>query len=55
MDYVRYRKHPRIYKKNEDKEDETVLNLSMATAAGVLALAFAKGVFWGYMLKRKRR
>ncbi|MCX7923867.1 MAG: hypothetical protein N3B21_17925 [Clostridia bacterium] len=55
MSYVRYnRKHPRLYKKNmPEQEEENALTLSAASAVGILALTFAKGIFWGYMIKRR--
>lgn len=54
MNQVRYyRKYPRTVEKlNEDSEDWT-LDLSAITAAGILLFAFAKGMFWGFMLKKR--
>ncbi|RCX16571.1 hypothetical protein DFR58_11064 [Anaerobacterium chartisolvens] len=53
MDGVRYRQYPRIYKKKNSKEQEDeCISFSVTAAAGIAALVFAKGVFWGYMLKK---
>lgn len=53
MEDVRYRKHPRVYHKKPSDEKEKSLNLSGAAAIGIIALAFFKGMFWGYMIKRR--
>lgn len=54
MAYTKYRKHPRVYQKQvSEKNEERSLVLSAAAAVGIVALAFAKGVFLGYMLKRR--
>lgn len=53
MDYGRYRKHPRIYKKSVPEEEQRTLSLSAAAAAGILTLAFLKGMFWGYLIKKR--
>ncbi|MCX8130116.1 MAG: hypothetical protein N3I35_08460 [Clostridia bacterium] len=54
MEYARYRRHPRVYQKqNNEKDEENSLVLNVAVAAGIVVFAFAKGMFWGYMLKRK--
>ncbi len=53
MDHIRYyRKYPRTIEKPSLDEERTI-NLGAATVAGILVLAFASGMFWGYMLKRK--
>lgn len=54
MEYARYRRHPRVYQKQvTEKSEEKSLVFSAAAAVGIVAFAFAKGMFWGYMLKRK--
>lgn len=56
MNQVRYyRKYPRTYEKQHEQDNERTIDLSVATAAGILVLTFAKGMFWGYMLKRMMR
>ncbi len=52
MDDVRYRQYPRIYKKKNSKEPEDESISFSAAAAGIAALVFVKGMFWGYMLKK---
>lgn len=53
MENTRYRRHPRVYSKKHETETENTLNLSAAAAVGILALTFVKGMFWGYMIKRR--
>lgn len=53
MNYKRNKNHSRVYKRNPVVEKEKVMTLSAAAAAGILLFAFAKGMFWGYMLKKK--
>jgi hypothetical protein len=53
MNYLKYRKHPRVYTKKNHTCDEKVLSLTAAAAVGILAFTFAKGFFWGYMLKKR--
>lgn len=55
MNYIRYRKHPRVYEKKVNESEEKSYSLSMAAAAGILAFTFVNGMFWGYMIKRKLR
>ncbi|MCX7843575.1 MAG: hypothetical protein N2489_10985 [Clostridia bacterium] len=54
MEYTKYRRHPRVYKKQAEENNENTLTLTAAAAAGILALSFAKGMFWGYMIKKWR-
>lgn len=56
MNYSKYRKHPRVYSKKHDpvEKKEKTLNISAGAAIGILAFTFAKGIFWGYLLKRKQ-
>lgn len=53
MEHTKYRKHPRVYKKKEEPQDETVLTLGAGTAVGILAAVFIKGFFWGYLINRR--
>ncbi|NMB33055.1 MAG: hypothetical protein GX992_02280 [Clostridium sp.] len=57
MSHIRYsRKYPRTHiKQLETNKDECTLSLSAMAAAGMLALVFTKGLFWGYMLKKRLR
>ena len=47
-----YRRYPRTHEK-QNEDCEKTLNLSGIAAVGILTLAFAKGMFWGYMLRKK--
>ncbi|HOQ36441.1 MAG TPA: hypothetical protein PK033_04570 [Acetivibrio sp.] len=55
MEHVRYyRKYPRTHAKQQEADDnEFTISMGAAVAAGILALTFVNGMFWGYMLKRK--
>ena len=53
MEYTKYRKYPRAHKKSAPEEDERTLTLSTAAAVGILAAIFIKGMFWGYLIKKK--
>ena len=53
MNAVKYRKYPRTYVKKEQEDDGNSINLSIAAAVGILAFAFFKGMFWGYMVKKR--
>ncbi|MFZ5989826.1 MAG: hypothetical protein ACOYWZ_22245 [Bacillota bacterium] len=56
MNQVRhYRKYPRTQVKQDTHDEEWTINLSAVAAAGILAFTFAKGMFWGYMLKKRFR
>ncbi|HEX3030161.1 MAG TPA: hypothetical protein VHT34_12865 [Clostridia bacterium] len=52
MEYTRYRKHPRVYKKNSSHE-ESILDLSVTTAAGIVAAIFVGGAVLGFCLKHR--
>ncbi len=52
MEYTRYRKYPRVYKKNCSHE-ESIIDLSVTTAAGIVAAVFVGGAVLGYCLKRR--
>jgi hypothetical protein len=53
MRYATTRKYPITHmKKSPDETNERVFDLSIPVAAGLLALIFVKGIFWGYMLKK---
>jgi hypothetical protein len=51
MRYSSARRYPitRMKKELQAKNQERVLDISLGTAAGILALAFAGGMFWGYV------
>lgn len=49
-----YRKHPRSHAKTKQEDEENVLNLSAAVAAGILAFSFVNGMLLGYMWKKCR-
>ncbi|TYQ13048.1 UNVERIFIED_CONTAM: hypothetical protein Cloal_4097 [Acetivibrio alkalicellulosi] len=54
MNQVRYyRKYPRTHEKINTDTEERTINLSASSALGILALAFVKGMFWGYVIKKK--
>ncbi|MDQ2086891.1 hypothetical protein RBH29_10680 [Herbivorax sp. ANBcel31] len=56
MNQIRYyRKYPRTHDKSDMEDNDYTLNLSAASALGILAFTFAKGIFWGYMLKKRFR
>lgn len=50
------RKHPRVHDRKHaaamSVEKERYLDLSITAAVGILAVAFVKGIFWGYMIRR---
>lgn len=52
MRYVTSRKYPITYKKKCAEPEERYLDLSVAAAVGLAALVFAKGIFWGYMIRK---
>lgn len=51
-----YREHPRVHDRkvasSSQYEEENSINLSVGAAVGILAVAFVKGLFWGYMFRR---
>ena len=49
-----YRKHPRSHAKNDKESEDSILNLSAMTAAGILAFTFVNGMLLGYMWKKSR-
>ncbi|MCX7710941.1 MAG: hypothetical protein N2484_13970 [Clostridia bacterium] len=53
MEPLKYRRHPRVYKKQTEQVEDNSINLSGAAAIGILALVFVKGVFLGYMINKK--
>lgn len=55
MDFIRYRKYPRVYDSKNRNRNKTIFNISTCSAAGILAFVFLKGMFWGYILKKYRR
>ena len=56
MRYRTVRKYPitQIKKANCLTKQDRVVDLSLCTAAGLLALVFLEGMFWGYMIKKWR-
>lgn len=56
MRYRTIRKYPitQMKKSNQIKEQERFVDLSLGAAAGLLALVFVEGMFWGYMIKKWR-
>lgn len=56
MRYNAVRKYPitQMKKDNHLKRQDRVVDLSLGAAAGLLALVFAEGMFWGYMIKKWR-
>lgn len=60
--YMRYhtiRKYPitqiKKYKPAKEQEPDRYLDITLGAAAGLLALVFAEGLFWGYMLRKMRK
>lgn len=57
MRYSAVRKYPITQMKKENclARQDRVVDLSLGTAAGLLALVFLEGIFWGYMIKKWRK
>lgn len=57
MRYDTVRKYPitQLKKSNHVKGQDHIVDLSLGTAVGLLALVFAEGMFWGYMIKKLRK
>ena len=55
MNNAASRKHPRVYNKKLNEAEEKSVSLTAATAVGILAFTFVKGLFWGYILKKSMR
>lgn len=53
MTQSKYRRHPRVYQKQAEQKDDNSIVMSGAAAVGILALAFVKGIFWGYLIKKR--
>lgn len=53
MNYVKYRKHPRVYNKKLSENEEDIIELGVISALGVLASTFVGGIVLGYILKRR--
>ena len=51
MRYTNKRTYPVTHRKKNPVAERSV-DLSLAAAAGVLVFIFAKGFFWGYVVKR---
>ena len=56
MRYSAARKYPITQMKKDNclKKQDRVVDLSLGAAAGLLALVFVEGMFWGYMIKKWR-
>ena len=56
MIYRKVRKYPitQMKKDNQLKDTDRFLDLSLGAAAGLMALVFVEGLFWGYMFKKWR-
>ena len=56
MRYGNARKYPITQMKKASKagNHERFMDLSIGAAAGLLALVFAEGMLWGYMIKKWR-
>jgi len=57
MRYRTLRKYPitQMKKNNQMKEQDHFVDISLGAAAGLLALVFAEGLIWGYMIKKLRK
>ncbi len=57
MRYSNTRKYPitQMKKNNQQSREDRIVDMSLGTAAGLLALVFLEGMFWGYMIKKLRR
>jgi preprotein translocase subunit Sss1 len=54
MYQLKYRKYPRVFKKKfVEPQKRELLNISAITAVGILAFTFVKGMFWGYVIKKR--
>ncbi|HEY8349576.1 MAG TPA: hypothetical protein PK767_06945 [Clostridiales bacterium] len=56
MRYTPNRKYPITHMKRNDQQvnSERIIDISIGTAAGVLAFVFLNGMFWGYMIRKFR-
>jgi hypothetical protein len=41
-------------KSYQNNKDERIIDLSLGTAVGLLAVIFLEGLFWGYMIRKIR-
>jgi len=57
MRYRTLRKYPitQIKRNNQMKEQDQFVDITLGAAAGLLALVFAEGLIWGYMIKKLRK
>jgi hypothetical protein len=53
MNYARNRQYTRNYKKKLSEFKEKTIDLSAAAAVGILAATFLKGMFWGYIIRKR--
>ncbi len=56
MRYSNTRKYPitQMKKSYQNNKDERIIDLSLGTAVGLLAVIFLEGLFWGYMIRKIR-
>ena len=57
MRYHTVRKYPitQMKKENQLKNQDRFIDLTLGAAAGLLAVVFIEGMFWGYMIKKWRK
>jgi hypothetical protein len=57
MRYTTDRKYPitQMKKKDLQNSSERAIEISIGAAAGLLAVVFLEGLFWGYMINRLRK
>ncbi len=51
MNHTRYRKHPRLYSRTHDEDEQTMI-FDGKTAVGILVGAFIGGLGVGYFIKK---
>ncbi|HOQ06198.1 MAG TPA: hypothetical protein PK127_00750 [Clostridiales bacterium] len=56
MRYTPNRKYPitQMKRNSQPMNGERILDISIGTAAGLLAVTFLKGLFWGYLIRKCR-
>jgi hypothetical protein len=57
MRYNTARKYPITQMKKDGRlrQEEHSIDISLGTAMGIIAFAFAEGIFWGYMARKWRK
>lgn len=53
MKEIGNRIHPRVYNKKCTEDTETVLNMNVTTAVGILVATFINGVIVGCLIRKK--